>query len=88
MPEIRHFYVIRWNRMVSMGREDCEDAPWYAYLDQLHLSPGARVVTFVSAPNAALKFGAWSEAAAAAVFIIHHVDELYEDALEVVKIDS
>lgn len=81
-----HRYVIRWSRIETFGTEACEDAPWYMYVELVRFSAGARGVAFAVDPGSALKFGSWAEAAAAAVFIIHHVNDLYEDALEVVKL--
>lgn len=38
-------------------------------------------------PFEALHFSSWAEAAAVAAFIIHHIDEMYEEALDIVKVD-
>lgn len=82
------FYVIRWSRIDTFGRDFCEDSPWYTYVKEIRLGLAARGVWVDPDPQKAIKFSSWAEAAAVAAFIIHHVDELYEDVLEVVKIDS
>lgn len=83
---LNHAYVIRWSRIETFGAEFCEDGPWYGYVKDIRLSVGARGIWDTPHPQQAIKFGSWAEAAAVAAFIIHHVDEMYEDALEVVKL--
>lgn len=80
-------YVIRWNRVVSLGAAEAEDAPWYEYVMDLRVHRTFRRVLTAVALDDAVRFSSWDEAAAAAVFIIHHIDEMYEDALEIIKVE-
>lgn len=81
-------YVIRWDHLVSYGSDYvdlCKDR--YSYLEELHISPRARGCLFRYPQSGSIKFSSWAEAAAMAAFIIHHIDEMYEEALDIVKVD-
>lgn len=85
---IQSRYFIRWDHLETYGedfRDVCKDR--YSYLSELKVAPHSRGCLFMYSLDLALEFGSWAEAAATAVFIIHHIDDMYEDALEVVKID-
>lgn len=89
MPEIKYFYVIRCDLGVVLGLDPSADPALLSYVSELHLGAVARDVGFTASQDLAVKFGSWDEAAAAAaVFIIHHVDDRYVDAFEIVRIDS
>lgn len=88
MPEIKYFYVIRIDLGVTLGLEPSPDPSLLSYVSAIHVGSNARGVDFSASQDIAIKFGSWDEAAAVAVFIIHHVDEFYEDALEIIRIDS
>ena len=80
-------YVICWDRRETFGADYgdfCTNQ--FGYLTQIKLSPHSRGCLFADSLDNVLEFGSWAEAAAVAAFIIHHIDELYEDALCVVKI--
>lgn len=81
-------YVIRWDHLVSYGSdytELCKDR--YSYLEEIRCSPCARGCLFRYPQAGAMKFSSWAEAAAVAAFIIHHINEMYEEALDIVKVD-
>lgn len=84
---LKHAYVIRWSRFVTLGAEYCEGGPWYEYVKDIRVSRRARGVWTTPELDSAIKFSSWAEAADVAAFMIHHVDDLYEDALDVVEID-
>ena len=88
MPEIKHFYVIRCDLGVALGLGPSVDPSLLSYVSAIHVGSNARGVDCSASQDIAIKFGSWDEAAAAAVFIIHHVNEFYEDALEIICIDS
>ena len=79
-------YVIRCDESVVFSGEPLPGP--YSYLELLRISAGGRRVFFNDDLKAAVRFGSWDEAAAVAVFIIQQVNSDYEEALEVVKIDS
>lgn len=84
MPE--YFYVIRWSPGVSVGDFEVYPADYFVYLTELRVGSCGCGADF-DALRFAIRFGSWAEAASVAAFIIHHIDEMYEDALEVVKVE-
>ena len=82
-----YYYTICWDRRETYG-DDYGDIfeEQFGYLTDIKISPHARGCLFADSLDNVLEFGSWAEAAAMASFIIHHIDDLYEDALEVVKI--
>lgn len=84
---LNHTYVIRVSRLALYGAERVEGDSWYSYVTGIDFKSYVRRVSYDPNLDLAIKFSSWSEAAAVAAFIIHHVDEMYEDVLEVVKID-
>lgn len=82
------YYVICWDRYETYGGDygDIFENQ-FGYLSDIKISPHARGCLFAdSLHDNLLEFGSWTEAAAVAVFIIHHIDDKYEDALVVVQL--
>lgn len=82
------YYVICWDRHATYG-DDYGDIfkSQFGYVTHIKIAPYARGCLFTdSLQDNLLEFGSWDEAAAVAVFIIHHIDDKYEDALVVVKL--
>lgn len=83
----KHFYVIRWSRIISLGMAACEDAPWYSYISDVHLSVGARGVEDDPDVQKAIRFSSWDEAFDV-VAVVCSLDERFDNALEIITIDS
>lgn len=81
-------FVIRWDRHETYGVSYSDIFEnQFGYVTHIKIAPYARGCLFADSLNDnLLEFGSWAEAAAVAAFIIHHIDEKYEDALEVVKL--
>lgn len=88
---LEYVYLIRWDRVETFGVDFvdvCVDGfGRYVYVKQLRLSRGGRGISCTELEIEAISFCSWAEAAACAAFIIHHIDDQYEDALEVVKVE-
>lgn len=83
-------YVIRWDRKETFGADFAEafgDEQQHVYVKDIRLGVGGRGVWSARAIDDAIKFCSWAEAVAVAAFIVHHIDEMYDAALDVVKVN-
>lgn len=83
-------YVIRWDRKEAFGADFAEafgDDQQHVYVKDIRLGVSGRGVWSARAVDDAIKFSSWAEAAAVAAFIIFHIDEMYEETLDIVKVD-
>ena len=78
-------YVIRCDESVVFSGVSLSGP--YSFVELVHIGSSVRDVLFNGDLKKAIRFGSWSEAASVAAFIIQHINENYEDALEVVKVD-
>ena len=79
-------YVIRCDESVVFSGESLSGP--YSFAELIHFGSSVRDVLFDSDLKKAIRFGSWSEAASVAAFIIQHINENYEGALEVVEVNS
>lgn len=88
---MEYAYLVRWDRQETFGADFADffndGFGQYVYVKQLSMSRGGRGIWTTHLENEAIAFGSWAEAAAFASFIIFHVDGLYEDALDIVRIE-
>ena len=79
------YYVIRCDEY-QIGDYPDVSRPQYTYAAYYSRDRRGGCLVCEDLPEAAMKFDTWAEAAAHAVFVIQHLNDLYDGALDVVRI--